>query len=57
MSEDYKDKYTAKMNNGYQSYYHKYWEVEVKANSLNALQEVVNALNFVRTREKDDDKR
>lgn len=42
------DKYEARMDNNYYSYHKDYWEVTVKANSLNNLSNVCNAINLLR---------
>lgn len=42
------DKYEAKMDNNYHSFDKNYWEVVVKANSLNNLSNVCSAINLLR---------
>lgn len=42
------DKYEASMDNNYHSFDKDYWEVTVKANSLNNLSNVCNAINLLR---------
>lgn len=42
------DKYEASMDNNYHSFDENYWEVTIKANSLNNLRNVCNAINLLR---------
>ena len=47
------DKYIAKMDSGHYNYVDEYWEVEIKANDLNVLNNICSAINLIKNKNGD----